>query len=721
MIRSLSVGTKILASSILAALATLAAGATAWVAVRMGLAEHGALLGLVAGSAAALVIAVAGFVVSRIASHAIGAVLAEAAQVRDAVRAGRLDRLGEVHRIDPEFQLIIRTLNETMEAFSVPFAKTADAVERISRGDLPERMTEAFHGEFDRQRNAVNALVDVVNLRNEDIRLLIEAASQGRLDVRADEAKYRGYNGAMIGRINRLLDAVVAPIEVATDRVERLSAGEVPPPIDVEFQGRFGDLRRSVNDLVELVRMRNADLGLLVDAAVAGRLDVRADASRYAGQNGRLVQGMNDMLDAIVHPLRRTAQAVDHLARGETPPPIEEIYQGEFDVLRLNVNRCLEAIRALVSEVDVVTEGGRKGDLSRRAAATRCAGAYGRILAGVNGALDAVAAPVAEAIEVLERLAGRDLRARMAGAYRGDHANLARVVNSTGEALEGALGQVVEAVAAISSASAQIASSSQEVAAGASSQASAIGRTGESLAAVAALARRTTEDARTADGLTAAARGAAEEGQGTVSRMTAAMEKIRAAAEETGQIIKDINEIAFQTNLLALNAAVEAARAGEAGRGFAVVAEEVRSLALRSKQAAARTETLIRESVRQAGAGEAITQAVAERLVAIRGDVTRLATLVGEITSSARDQASGIDEVTRAVAEIDQVTQQNAASAEQSSSAAGELSSQSEQLAALMGEFRLGGAGRHLPGPARQLKPAPGPSGAAGRPRGLLA
>ncbi|HYD42115.1 MAG TPA: methyl-accepting chemotaxis protein [Anaeromyxobacter sp.] len=133
--------------------------------------------------------------------------------------------------------------------------------------------------------------------------------------------------------------------------------------------------------------------------------------------------------------------------------------------------------------------------------------------------------------------------------------------------------------------------------------------------------------------------------------------RVRQSAEGTGQIIRDVSDIAFQTNLLALNAAVEAARAGEAGRGFAVVAEEVRSLALRAKDAAARTEA--------AGA-----------------------------------QAEGIGQVEKAIAEMDKVTQQNAASAEESSSAASELSGQSEELASMVASFQLD---RHGPGPRDEV------------------
>jgi methyl-accepting chemotaxis protein len=167
------------------------------------------------------------------------------------------------------------------------------------------------------------------------------------------------------------------------------------------------------------------------------------------------------------------------------------------------------------------------------------------------------------------------------------------------------------------------------------------------------------------------------------------MGKIKASAEGTSQIIKDINDIAFQTNLLALNAAVEAARAGEAGRGFAVVAEEVRSLALRAKEAATKTEELIRQSVKEAGEGEVTSKQVAGKLAEIVSGISKVSDIVSEIAAAAKEQSAGIDQVNQAISEMDKVTQQNAASAEESSSAASELNGQSEELAAMVASFKL--------------------------------
>jgi methyl-accepting chemotaxis protein len=227
------------------------------------------------------------------------------------------------------------------------------------------------------------------------------------------------------------------------------------------------------------------------------------------------------------------------------------------------------------------------------------------------------------------------------------------------------------------------------VAAGAASQAHAVERTGGELQKISTQARRSADAAKDARARTRLADEAARSGAASVERMAGTMARIRQAAEGTSLILKDVSEIAFQTNLLALNAAVEAARAGEAGRGFAVVAEEVRSLALRSKEAAARTEGLIRESVRQVAEGEETSREVTAGLVEIAGAVGQVTALVGRIDEAARAQADAIDGVQRDVDEVDRVTQQNAASAEESSSAAAELSAQAEELASMVGSFHV--------------------------------
>jgi len=193
-------------------------------------------------------------------------------------------------------------------------------------------------------------------------------------------------------------------------------------------------------------------------------------------------------------------------------------------------------------------------------------------------------------------------------------------------------------------------------------------------------------------------------------QMVASMSEIEASSDKVARIIKVIDEIAFQTNILALNAAVEAARAGEAGRGFAVVAEEVRNLALRSKEAAKKTEVLIKGSVQLAQNGEGICRQVNANLDEIVASVGKVTTVVGEITKASDEQARGIAQVSQAVAEMDKVTQDNAASSEESASAAEELSGQAQDLGALVQQFRLRRAAARPPAPVRAPVRAPAPA-----------
>jgi methyl-accepting chemotaxis protein len=422
-----------------------------------------------------------------------------------------------------------------------------------------------------------------------------------------------------------------------------------------------------------------------------GALSERAEAAAVGSEFRPIIEAMNQTMDLFEAPIRTSAECAALIARGELPPPIRAEYRGEFRDLKDSLNSLIDTVSRRAQDIDRLIAAALDGKFDVRVDPSSYEGGNAKVIVGMNQLLDAVAAPIAEAAQVLDELAHRDLRARMSGEYRGEFARLQEKLNTTAQTLHDALAQVAKAAEQASSSAALIASSSQEVASGASEQASSLEETGSSLESLSSMTKRAADNAAQASGLAIGANRAATEGASAMEQMTTAMGKIKASAEGTSQIIKDINEIAFQTNLLALNAAVEAARAGEAGRGFAVVAEEVRSLALRSKEAANKTEELIRQSVKEAVEGEVTAGHVNGKLTEIVASVSKVTDIVAEISSAAKEQASGIEGVNRAMSEMNAVTQRNAASSEASSSAASELSSQSEQLAALAGVFQLDG------------------------------
>jgi methyl-accepting chemotaxis protein len=280
--------------------------------------------------------------------------------------------------------------------------------------------------------------------------------------------------------------------------------------------------------------------------------------------------------------------------------------------------------------------------------------------------------------------------------------NSVRVRRALGE-LAGTLGRVSEALVGYG---ATVSSASQSLAEGSSSQAASIEETSASLEEMSGMTNRNAENSQKANDLTSQARSAADKGAADMAAMAAAMQDIKVSSDDIAKIIKTIDEIAFQTNILALNAAVEAARAGEAGMGFAVVADEVRNLAQRSAQAAKETAVKIETAISKTSQGVGISGKVAANLAEIVSKARQVDELVAEVATASREQTQGIKQINSAVGQMDQVTQANAASAEESAAAAEELNSQAQVMKQAVTELLqlVGHASSNVSAPASRAR-----------------
>ncbi len=393
--------------------------------------------------------------------------------------------------------------------------------------------------------------------------------------------------------------------------------------------------------------------------------------------------------NSIKKPIYQCVEAANEIADGNTKVSFKIEYEDETADLMHAMERMSHNINLMYQDAIFLSEAAIEGKLKTRANTAKHKGDFKAIVDGVNKTLDAVINPVNEAMEIMSKLANKNMTVRVKGLYKGDLDLFKGNINTAAINLEEALIQVEMAIEQITSAAGQISSGSQTLAEATGEQASSLEEISSSVEEINSLTANNASNSKIGLNLTDEAVKSVNEGNVSMSRMSEAMASILKSSLETGKIIKTIDEIAFQTNLLALNAAVEAAHAGEAGKGFAVVAEEVKNLALRSAEAAKNTSNLIEGSTKNAELGAKIVDQVALSFTEIKEKFAKVKNIVEEIAASSEEQSQGIQQVNTAIQEMNKVTQQSAANAEESASAAEELNGQSSELHNMVSQFKL--------------------------------
>jgi methyl-accepting chemotaxis protein len=300
--------------------------------------------------------------------------------------------------------------------------------------------------------------------------------------------------------------------------------------------------------------------------------------------------------------------------------------------------------------------------------------------------------PLAKAVEVARTVADGDLTGDIAVHGSDETGQLMQALKDMNASLLKVVGQVRAGSAEIATASREIATGNLELSSRTEQQASSLEETASSMEEMTSTVKQNADNANQANVLAATASEVARKGGAVVAQVVDTMSEINESSRKIVEIISVIEGIAFQTNILALNAAVEAARAGEQGRGFAVVASEVRGLAQRSAAAAKEIKVLIDNSVDKVNIGSRLVGEAGVTMAEVVSSVQRVTDIVTEISSASREQEGGISQINQAIAEMDTVTQQNAALVEEAAGAAGSLEEQAGQLEALISVFKVDNA-----------------------------
>ena len=370
----------------------------------------------------------------------IRAMLAETDKLVKATVAGQLATRGDAAKFAGGWGEMIGGVNNLCDAFVGPINVTAEYVDRISKGDIPPKITDSYNGDFNEIKNNLNACIDTMSGLLFETDKLVKATVAGQLATRGDAAKFAGGWGTLVSGVNNLCDAFVGPINVTAEYVDRISKGDIPPKITDTYNGDFNEIKNNLNACIDTMTSLLQQTDILIQGAANGELDKRANAELFVGGWKQLVSGVNDTVVNIVNPLRVTADYVDKVAKGLIPPEITTEYKGEYNVIKGNLNNMVKMMNDLLAQTDVLIQGAANGELDKRADASLFVGGWNKLVAGVNDTVVNIVNPLRVTADYVDKVSKGIIPPTITDSYKGEYnvikGNLNNMVKMMNDLLE---------------------------------------------------------------------------------------------------------------------------------------------------------------------------------------------------------------------------------------------------------------------------------------------